>query len=882
MAGHVPDSIASLDQLILFRLDSNLFSSITPSSFAPLSSAEIRFDGNVLQCATVQTTGNPNFRDCRCRDGQHTLLSMDDGVCCSDGITSTSCPMSWAWSLWNHNTERPYGDAKTETSTGKNNGQLKGRFNIGSDPLTVASSFVLPGRLPGTNTFRFDGAANHVGIEGGTTVGGGALSICAWVRFDTFGHYMRVVDFNNGLQRDNVKVHNTENSDMFTFVIQNGGRKMDFDVANFFELNEFVHFCVSVDTSRVVRAFKNGVSIGCTGGTACDDRGRGTNGVLPTRILRQQSYIGKAMKNDDDYFKGIISDVTILDGDAVTTDAEATQIMRSSGVVPSTSAGISTTTSTGTSKHINAFDTYTEFADIACIGRNELGAFVASQLACESACTRDPDCVSFEHYASIQGPFHPNLGQMYCQLSNSCTLDLTQAYTGHTVVFYLKVAATNITSTVSSNSTSTTSTSTSTSTSTTTSTSTASTTSTSTSSTSTSTSTATASTTSTSTSSTSTSTASTTPSTMTIATVDATKPNADAEACIDIADWVSTKFAGQGCAAYADYIKTTPDRKESACNNDQEPGLLASCCACGGGDRAGSDATMVSSTAATPKIVGNPSESSDGKTNVDPNESPSQPAEGSTGNDPSSSSPDDVVDAKNPAGAIVGGVAASLAFVVILLAYCQGWCCFKDCRAPNEVPTNVYVAAPAITIVANPTFPSIPYGAVSTDRINPTYDAVDDMLALPPPAYETVVEDDESDAPGAAPAGGFKQCAQKTSRGQCRNQAVSGFTRCVDHKCTISGCTKSKSSKAASCPVHMKEAAEAKALYEPPSTKQAQLYDDGEVPGAADHFAVAEDAAYASLTTDQQTYGDARGGSALDDGLYEDVGSDSDDDDVEI
>ena len=80
----------------------------------------------------------------------------------------------------------------------------------------------------------------------------------------------------------------------------------------------------------------------------------------------------------------------------------------------------------------------------------------------------------------------------------------------------------------------------------------------------------------------------------------------------------------------------------------------------------------------------------------------------------------------------------------------------------------------------------------------------------------------------------------------------------------------------------MKEAAEAKALYEPPSTKQAQLYDDGEVPGAADHFAVAEDAAYASLTTDQQTYGDVRGGSALDDGLYEDVGSDSDDDDVEI
>ena len=52
-------------------------------------------------------------------------------------------------------------------------------------------------------------------------------------------------------------------------------------------------------------------------------------------------------------------------------------------------------------------------------------------------------------------------------------------------------------------------------------------------------------------------------------------------------------------------------------------------------------------------------------------------------------------------------------------------------------------------------------------------------------------------------------------------------------------------------------------LYEEPSTRQSQLYDDGEVPGAAGHFVqTGED--YASLENALQTYGSstAAGGSS--------------------
>jgi hypothetical protein len=61
-----------------------------------------------------------------------------------------------------------------------------------------------PGRNAGTQALAFDGVGSacnggqHVSINGGTTFGGGALSVCTWVRYGSFNNQSPIIDFGNG------------------------------------------------------------------------------------------------------------------------------------------------------------------------------------------------------------------------------------------------------------------------------------------------------------------------------------------------------------------------------------------------------------------------------------------------------------------------------------------------------------------------------------------------------------------------------------------------------------------------------------------------------------------------------------------------------------
>ena len=59
-----------------------------------------------------------------------------------------------------------------------------------------------------------------------------------------------------------------------------------------------------------------------------------------------------------------------------------------------------------------------------CGGRNEifLGS-VTGRSMCSSKCNENSDCVSFEWYGSSN--LHPTEGANYCQLSSSCTYDIS-------------------------------------------------------------------------------------------------------------------------------------------------------------------------------------------------------------------------------------------------------------------------------------------------------------------------------------------------------------------------------------------------------------------------------------------------------------------------
>ena len=76
------------------------------------------------------------------------------------------------------------------------------------------------GRLRGSKALTFDGVGNsndesygqHVSVDGGTTLGGGALTICVHVKYGTFHRYSRIIDFGNGRDSDNIMWYNNPGS----------------------------------------------------------------------------------------------------------------------------------------------------------------------------------------------------------------------------------------------------------------------------------------------------------------------------------------------------------------------------------------------------------------------------------------------------------------------------------------------------------------------------------------------------------------------------------------------------------------------------------------------------------------------------------------------
>eukprot|EP00729_Bicosta_minor_P002566 gene2566-1289_t len=188
--------------------------------------------------------------------------------------------------------------------------------------------------------------------------------------------------------------------------LQNGGTSTqsgalgEILVEDFWETREWIHACVSIDEKGIMRAFKNGVQVKCTGGNACSttmdicpnndccsvdaNRGCCTNSCryritstsschdfgespraghwnyfcpklcgfcipgkspLPTRIARKHSYIGRSNSPNNQYFHGSISDFTFMDGHAVATDKEAAEIMEAT-VRSTTATTLTTTTAT--------------------------------------------------------------------------------------------------------------------------------------------------------------------------------------------------------------------------------------------------------------------------------------------------------------------------------------------------------------------------------------------------------------------------------------------------------------------------------------------------------------------------------------------------------
>jgi hypothetical protein len=89
-----------------------------------------------------------------------------------------------------------------------------------------------------------------VSIDGGITIGGGAITACAWVEFKTFGDWSRILDVQrhvgNGAYSDNIYLSNRDATNTLGWSIRRGSTYRNVDIGNILELDKWTHVCGTV------------------------------------------------------------------------------------------------------------------------------------------------------------------------------------------------------------------------------------------------------------------------------------------------------------------------------------------------------------------------------------------------------------------------------------------------------------------------------------------------------------------------------------------------------------------------------------------------------------------------------------------------------------
>ena len=163
--------------------------------------------------------------------------------------------------------------------------------------------------------------------DGGTLVGGGSISICTWVKYDSLTSWGRVMDFGNGPLQDNIAITLKEKS-VLQFVVYNRKEGEDGTDANgyhdckqvyndFVDVGKWMHICATVNDTGAMTMYKNGVAVVPDESTT---NGQPTSHCVPRRVVRKQSYIGRSNWVGNQDLHGSISQFVFADGHAMSAE----------------------------------------------------------------------------------------------------------------------------------------------------------------------------------------------------------------------------------------------------------------------------------------------------------------------------------------------------------------------------------------------------------------------------------------------------------------------------------------------------------------------------------------------------------------------------------
>lgn len=179
-----------------------------------------------------------------------------------------------------------------DSTANSNNGTLGGGQSANM-PSWYRSSLMLMDGL------RFDGNDDYIALPPMDPAFSKGITIEAWVHYDSFRNFSRIVELGNGSYNDNVALCNSSTNGDLLLQVYRGASLHTLSASGVLETNVWIHVAATIDAQGNATLYKNGTSV-ATGSVH-----------LPRELVRSQNYIGRSTFSGHQYFHGRIDEVRI-------------------------------------------------------------------------------------------------------------------------------------------------------------------------------------------------------------------------------------------------------------------------------------------------------------------------------------------------------------------------------------------------------------------------------------------------------------------------------------------------------------------------------------------------------------------------------------------
>jgi Concanavalin A-like lectin/glucanases superfamily/PLAT/LH2 domain len=152
-----------------------------------------------------------------------------------------------------------------------------------------------------TSAFQFNGSADHIQLPATTYDFSKGITIEAWVYYDRYNSFSRIIDLGNGADRDNILLANVGSTNELALYVFVGGAHQNISAPNALETGKWIHVAATIDATGKAQLYKNGQPL-TPGNTTVN---------LPPTIQRSSNYIGRSNWSTDAYFAGRLDEIRL-------------------------------------------------------------------------------------------------------------------------------------------------------------------------------------------------------------------------------------------------------------------------------------------------------------------------------------------------------------------------------------------------------------------------------------------------------------------------------------------------------------------------------------------------------------------------------------------